>query len=391
MSAPPHILILGLTSFDSVPQREQGLAVELARAGCTVDVIEFAPSIPGRLHTLTHRCFSPLAVDRGFEPPFQGADVRVHTPPILPTGFRNSRTPALDRALIRGWFRRRFRGVPLTDTIVLVMIPLWWEVFDRAFFGCRTLVYDVADALTVQGGTDRALARLRSSETRIGTEADLVTYSAGTMADDIAQLFPSTRSLFLPNAVSDDFVAACARMTHATDPAASRRIGYIGATDGRWFDASLLMEVLRAFPNECVDVLGPVVRSFAERVASFRNVHLHGFVPHASLPAHLRSFSAGIIPFLRNEITRVVNPLKLYEYCAVGLPVVATHTEELAQFGDLMYLADDPPSFVAQLRRALEERDVPLRTRRHAFAASNTWSARARSLLRAVAADGGIA
>jgi hypothetical protein len=35
------------------------------------------------------------------------------------------------------------------------------------------------------------------------------------------------------------------------------------------------------------------------------------------------------VPFLRNELTQAVSPLKLFEYLACGLPAVATRLDEI--------------------------------------------------------------
>jgi hypothetical protein len=55
-------------------------------------------------------------------------------------------------------------------------------------------------------------------------------------------------------------------------------------------------------------------------------------------------FTVGLIPFLINELTDGVDPVKYYEYRALGLPVVATPFGELARRHDdsrLFFIADD--------------------------------------------------
>ena len=54
------------------------------------------------------------------------------------------------------------------------------------------------------------------------------------------------------------------------------------------------------------------------------NVHSVGAVPYDELPAHLQFGDVGIVPYRRGTFNDASCPLKVYEYLAAGLPVVAT-------------------------------------------------------------------
>jgi hypothetical protein len=53
-------------------------------------------------------------------------------------------------------------------------------------------------------------------------------------------------------------------------------------------------------------------------------VHLLGHKPYASLPAYCKAFDVSLIPFVVNELTRHVNPIKLREYLSAGLACEST-------------------------------------------------------------------
>jgi len=382
MHAPPtyRFLFFGLTSYDSLPQREHALASECVRMGHHVDVIEIAPSLAGKTHALYHRVFSPLSRDRGFDREPAPLDLRVHTPPLLPTGFRNSLTPGFDKQQFRRWFSRVFRDDTLDSVIAMIMLPLWWGRFlDREYFNPRLLVYDIPDALEVQSRHRKTYQRLRRCEDALYSDVDLVTFSAREMTTDVEERFPGIASLFLPNAVSQKFIEAVNGIGKKINGHAE--IGYIGSTNGKWFDADLALSVIRAFPECRVSVVGPVDKRFAEECFRYPNAFLHGFVHHSRLSAHLQRFDVAIIPFLRNEITRVVNPLKLYEYAAAGLPVVATWTEELQHYEHVVALSHGKDEFMANIRTALMESNTEHHARRRRFAEENTWSDRVRLLI----------
>lgn len=377
-----RFLIFGLTSFHSLPQREQAIATELARRGHHVDFIEIAPSLAGKVQAFVHRTFSPLGQDTGFTVRSLPSHLHIHTPPTLPTGFRNSLTPPADRTIFRSWFRRTFADVDFSDVIAIVNIPLWWGHFiDRNLIAPRLLIYDICDDLAVQSKNERTMHRLRTGEMSLKKEVDLVTYSAAEMREDVRRRFPDTATLFLPNGVGSDFIHAVRTASSKENGDPSPHVGYIGATSGKWFDEDLFLGLPERFPHFRFSVIGPVESAFADRCASCPNVTLHGFVPHDDLAIWLNRFDAAIIPFRHNAITRVVNPLKMYEYASAGLPVVARWTEELEHYAEYVYLAETVRGFEDKLERAVCEDNETLRNERLRFAEANTWEIRIAQLL----------
>lgn len=111
------------------------------------------------------------------------------------------------------------------------------------------------------------------------------------------------------------------------------------------------------------------------------NVHVLGPRPYRELPAYVQSFDVGLIPYILNDWTRAVDPLKLLEYLAAGIPVVATPLPELAKYRDVVGIGDDPPTFLAEVTKALASDGEAGRRRGREVARSNTWRRRAGALL----------
>jgi glycosyltransferase involved in cell wall biosynthesis len=105
------------------------------------------------------------------------------------------------------------------------------------------------------------------------------------------------------------------------------------------------------------------------------NVHFLGPRPHKDLPSLLGRLDVGLMPFVVNDFSRPLVPLKLYEYMAAGLPVVSTKLPNLAPYRSLIRLsAQDVDSFGVAITEtlALDRADQAQKLR--AAAQKYTWT-----------------
>lgn len=99
---------------------------------------------------------------------------------------------------------------------------------------------------------------------------------------------------------------------------------FVGAADVR-LDAELLLRAVRERPNYLWTLIGPFGGALAEALRS-AGAMLPGPVPHEQLAAYLQHARVGIVPFTRSravELIGQVSSLKVFEYAACGLPIVA--------------------------------------------------------------------
>ena len=89
------------------------------------------------------------------------------------------------------------------------------------------------------------------------------------------------------------------------------------------------------------------------------NLRILGARPYAVLPAYLRHAHAGLLPLNDHPANAGRSPMKLYEYAAAGLPVLATRTAELARRGLPFVRFIDPREPEMTLDGLLRERPVP--------------------------------
>jgi glycosyltransferase involved in cell wall biosynthesis len=150
-----------------------------------------------------------------------------------------------------------------------------------------------------------------------------------------------------------------------------RRIVYVGALDS-WFDRGKVEALCRAFPQAQLLLAGPL-RMETAWASNYANLRLMGPLAPEEVPALLSRCDVGIIPFVDSGLTRAIHPVKLYEYFAAGLPVVASDLDEIRRIGSPAILARTDSDWVDGVQRAFaagRRRDY------REFAARNDWSIR---------------
>lgn len=159
-----------------------------------------------------------------------------------------------------------------------------------------------------------------------------------------------------------------------------KTIGYIGSLDDR-IDYDLLEYCIWRSPEYDYVFLGRINSEAGKAsLAKYPNVKLLGSKSPTELPEYLRKFDLGIIPFVKNEFTKGIYPLKINEYLAAGIPVVATNFAPMSDFEDIITLADDPEVFLQSIHWELQINDAEKTALRIQTARSNAWESRAEQL-----------
>lgn len=153
-------------------------------------------------------------------------------------------------------------------------------------------------------------------------------------------------------------------------------VGYMGDI-ASWLDVDALYKCASEMPDASFVFLGTIKRDI-EKLRALPNAHFFGRIDYDDLPYFIHHFDVCTIPFEVNEMTVHVNPIKVYEYMATGLPIVSSKLPEVLNLGDLVYFYDGVDDFVVKVKDALGEREEQseLSERRKEAAKANSWDAR---------------
>jgi len=167
-------------------------------------------------------------------------------------------------------------------------------------------------------------------------------------------------------------------------------VGYVGSVYP-WLDFELLEEILKFFSNTTLVLVGRAHPEVGEKLAllrGYRNFLYLGTKPYDEVPGYLHRFSVGIIPFKKTRLTAAVNPVKLYEYSACGLPTVSTDfSDDLAEFESLISVSHSHGEFISNLRTAFErKKDYAFIEKLKRFAQKNDWDQKG-SVIRTIIED----
>ena len=150
-------------------------------------------------------------------------------------------------------------------------------------------------------------------------------------------------------------------------------LGYVG-TIGPWFDWDWVIALAKFRPLDVVRLIGPV---FAPAPCVLPN-NIEALPPcsHEAAILAMQDFDVGLIPFKRNDLTASVDPIKYYEYRAMGLPVISTDFGEMAfrEGKEGTFLSRELHDIKDQVQNALRYKADVEKTRQ--FTAENTWESR---------------
>lgn len=291
----------------------------------------------------------------------------VLTPMVIPLPSRRW-ARKFNRLLLLKQLRAALRKLPAGP------VQLWSFTPDISYllgrFGEEKVVYYCVDDHSAFTGYDTS--QVLRDEEDLCRRADLVVTTSSTLQEQKAAFNANT--LLVPHGVDYEHFAAAVHSDLA-EPAdladiPHPRLGFFGLIRD-WVNVDLLAQVARLRPAWHFVLLGDSTVDLTP-YRQIANMHFLGRKRYQELPAYCRHFDVGLIPFQVNQLTHAVNPIKLREYLAAGLPVISTPMPEVMRYQHLIHIADTPKAFISAAEACLSE-EAGGREQRCRAMAQETW------------------
>lgn len=359
--AQPDIFIFSIINWNFRYQRPQHIAKELADSGFRVFYIEMEMS--------DGEHYIEKIGDQLYRVRLSLRDV----------GYIKSYTGKPDNSQIKKWINSFYSLCDLVKSTsfkhIVIQHPFWWQLVQHLSPEFQ-IVFDCMDDISGFSNTEEFILQL---EEDLLKKADKVIVSS-------QYLFDKYKYYQVPTLIRN-----AADISHFQDGVAINsapsflfnrnsknviKIGYVGAI-AEWFDSDLLKSVALSEPNFEFHLCGAVTAEEPAGLSKLDNVHMYGEIAYADVPGVINEMDLMIIPFKIIPIIKACDPVKFYEYSAMGKPTVTTQLPELSRAGHLAFFASTPSVFAQKVREAYKKRkSEDFQKELRDYAEQNTWQQR---------------
>jgi glycosyltransferase involved in cell wall biosynthesis/acetyltransferase-like isoleucine patch superfamily enzyme len=198
-----------------------------------------------------------------------------------------------------------------------------------------------------------------------------------------------TESYLVPNAANYTLFSTAAKEIPVHPKVASIKgkvMGYFGNIERRT-NFKLLLDTLNTLQEWHLVMAGPADREYVPvEMFVHPRVHFTGSFSLEEAPSVLKRFDVALIPFVCDEVSAGIFPLKLYEYLAAGKPVVTTNfnPDILTDLQSVIHIADSTAAFSNAVLFAYATDSPQKIAIRQELASHHTWKDRAQQFERLI-------
>jgi len=360
--------------WNSQHSRTRAFAIELSRLGYHTIYVNPPNSLAGIVRESIARAFYPLRRENVH---FHDSSemLEVWSPPILPTFYRGSVTPGVDRWLFKAWFEKKINKIK-KPIIAVIAMPYWWDGYINDYVPTfSATVFDYQDSV----GTYARSARIHKNMSEVFTELvsqvnGVITHTETNYKNILAHRKPSEVCL-IRNGGND---ISARRPSNSNPRKRPDRpvIGTVGRISNN-IDVALLLELADRFPASSIVNIGTVSKDI-RALRSKKNIVLLPPMLQDELHSNISRFDVGILPY-HSGIEG--SPLRVYDLLSELLQVVSTNFADSGYFKEVIHIANSHDEFIAKTADLLSDKKnwISAETIKN-FVSHNTWKIRTEKL-----------
>ena len=187
------------------------------------------------------------------------------------------------------------------------------------------LNYYVADNMLLSARSNQGV--IKKCEDAIIKKSDVIVYTSSNLKNKFTNI--NKNHHFLSNGVN---INRFQNINLKKQKKNKFVIGFVGSIRGT-IDENLIIYLAKKFPQDQIIFVGPIVEPLHLVIKKkFKNISFLKEVSHKKIPNIMKNFDVGLLPLKTNEFTHSIFPLKLFEYLAMGIPVLSTATITMLKF-----------------------------------------------------------
>ena len=361
--------------WNSQHSRTRAFALGLAKSGIRTIYVNPPGSVAGIVRESVAALVNPLRREN-VRFPVSCESLEVWSPPVVPTFYRGSVTPSLDRRLFTMWFEKRLATI--TGSIIAVIaMPYWWDGYLNTFAeSFSAIVFDYQDPVGTYARNATISQRLGEVHANLIARADGIIVHTDANRKSISELRNPSEVCLIRNAGNgmllqrDGIKRSIPGFNHPV-------VGTVGRLS-RNIDVPLLLKLADQFRSGTIVNIGTVSVERRELKAK-KNVVLLPPMAAEELNMNIGNFDVGVLPYRR---TIEGSPLRVYDMLSHSLQIVSTHFPDAEYFSGVVHIADSDAEFAERTGDLLSGRKNWIGTEIiEKFLLRNSWDARVGSLI----------
>ncbi len=206
----------------------------------------------------------------------------------------------------------------------------------------------------------RKLEKLKKIEQEVYSNSDcLVCITQALKAYLIDEMKIKNKIFVIPDAVKKEWFNII--------PESPEYIIYCGSLYS-WKGVDVLIKAMQYLPEEKLLILGSgknleKLKELSKTIGVSERIIFAGSVNHSHVPEYLAKAKIAVLPNIKEKTSLFSSPLKLFEYMAAGLPIVASDLPVLREIltegeNALFFEAGNPVSLANAIKKFLANRDL---------------------------------